>query len=103
MSRWYRQGDRIEAVVKHLLTHQETIMATLADIQAAVAAEKTEEDKIVAFLGTLSAEMKDLADKLTAALAANDPAAAQAVVDQLTANTAVLDQALTAFTPSPTP
>ena len=73
-------------------------MATLADITAAVAAEKTVEDSVVALLQTLSADLK-------AALASNDPAAMQAVVDQIDANAKALADAVSANTPAapPTP
>jgi hypothetical protein len=76
-----------------ILSNQEKIMATLADIQAAVAAEKTVEDSVVALLGQISQQLKD-------AIAANDPAAMQAVVDQIDANTAALSKAVTDNTPT---
>ena len=75
-----------------IISNQEKIMATLADIQAAVAAERTVEDSVVTLLQTLSADLK-------AAIAANDPAAMQAVVDTIDQNTAALSAAVTANTP----
>jgi hypothetical protein len=77
-----------------ILNNQEKMMATLADIQAAVAAEKTVEDSVVALLGQISQQLKD-------AIAANDPAAMQAVVDQIDANTKALSDAVTANTVTP--
>ncbi len=71
-------------------------MATLADIQAAVAAEKTVEDSAVLLL-------TDLHSELVAAMAANDPVALQSVVDSLGANTATLAAAIAANTAPPPP
>lgn len=68
-----------------------TEMATLADIQAAVAAEKTVEDSAITLLTQIHQALVD-------ALAANDPAAVQAVVDQLAANTTALAAAVSANT-----
>lgn len=69
-------------------------MATLADVQAAVRAERTVEDSIVVLLNQLAQMLKD-------AIAANDPAAMQAVVDDLTKNAADMSAAITANTPTP--
>lgn len=72
-------------------------MATLTDIQAAVAAETTVEQSVITLLGTLSTDLQ-------AAIAADDPAALQAVVDTITQNSAALAAAVTANTPAaPTP
>lgn len=68
-------------------------MATLADITAAVTAEKTVDDSIVALLNSIAQQLKD-------AIANNDPAAMQAVVDQITANSKELSDAVTANTPA---
>jgi hypothetical protein len=88
---------RIYRLFATVIYNQERIMATLADIQAAVAAEKTVEDSVVALLGQISQQLKD-------AIAANDPAAMQAVVDQIDAHTQALSDAVTANTPAaPTP
>jgi hypothetical protein len=84
---------RIERVVNQLHTEGHEIMATLADIQAAVAAEKTVEDSVITLLGQISQQLKD-------AIAANDPAAMQAVVDQIDANAKSLSDAVTANTPA---
>lgn len=81
-------------------------MATLADIQAALSAEKTEEDKIVGLLQQVRADNAALAADLAAAIAANDPAALQAVADQMNANTAAMQAAETALVgqaPQPAP
>lgn len=72
-------------------------MATLADIQAAVAAEQTVEESIITLLNQISQQLKD-------AIAANDPAAMQTVVDQIDANRQRLADAVTANTSAaPTP
>jgi lysozyme len=67
------------------------IMATLADIQAAVAAEKTVEDSVLALLTSLEQQLKD-------AIAANDPAAMQAVVDDINAHKQAMADAVAANT-----
>jgi hypothetical protein len=89
-----------DAVVAKLLPlfqvvqQEETqIMATIADIQAAVANETTVEQGVITLLGQLSQELQ-------AAIAANDPAAMQAVVDQINANSANLAAAVQANTPA---
>jgi len=69
-------------------------MATLADIQAAVAAEKTVEDSVLALLSGLAQQLKD-------AIASNDHVAMQAVVDSLNTNAAAMAAAVTANTPTP--
>lgn len=84
--------------VKCMLTFQleqgELIMASLADITAAVAAETTVEASVVALLTQLSADLQ-------AALANNDPVAMQAVVDSINANAAAMAAAVAANTPAP--
>lgn len=90
---WCPQLDRIERKLDLVLAKETKEMATIADIQAAVTAEKTVEDSVVTLLQTLSADLK-------AALAANDPAALQAVVDSINTNAAALAAAVTANTPA---
>jgi hypothetical protein len=93
--RWYPRSpySRLADAIAIVIAQQDSIMATLADITAAVAAERTVEDSIVTLLGTLSADLK-------AAIAANDPAAMQAVVDTIDANKKVLSDAITTNTPA---
>lgn len=69
------------------------IMATLDDLVAEVAAEKTLDDSIIALINGLSAQLQ-------AALASNDPAKVQAVLDGMKANAASLASALAANTPA---
>lgn len=71
-------------------------MANQADLMAALAAEKSEEDKIVGLLQAVRADNVSLAAQLAAAIAANDPAALQAILDQMNANTAAMQAAETA-------
>lgn len=69
-------------------------MATLADIQAAVAAEQTVETSVITLLGQLSMELQ-------AAIDSEDPVAMQAVVTAINTNAAALSAAITANTPAP--
>lgn len=85
--------DAILKVVKNILGKEVEQMATISDVQAKVTAEKTVVDSAVTLLGNLSQMLKD-------ALAANDPAAVQAVIDAIDANTNELANAVTANTPA---
>lgn len=72
-------------------------MATLADIQAAETAEAVAIDSVLTEIAKLQAD-------LAAAQAGGaDPAAMQAIVDQIHANTAKLTASLPPVTPTPTP
>ena len=84
------------AVLFYLYRMEKRIMASLADIQADVTAEKTVVDSAVALLAGLSQQLKD-------ALAANDPKTIQAIIDGIDANKAALAVAVTANTPPPAP
>jgi hypothetical protein len=83
--------------IEHLLgvshDRQETIMATLDDLKAAVQRETDVETSVVSLLNGISQQLKD-------AQAANDPAAIQAVIDQIDANTKTMSDAVTANTPA---
>jgi hypothetical protein len=83
--------DQVLALVRQIAQQETAEMATLTDVETAVAAERTVEDSVVTLLNGLAAQLK-------AALAANDPAAVQAVVDQITANTQAMSAAVTANT-----
>lgn len=69
------------AMIIHLIDKQEAMMATLADVTAAVARNTDAEDAALVYL-------KDIAQKLKDAIAANDPAALDALVASIDANTA---------------
>lgn len=83
-------NDRLAALSRKLdriLTNQETIMATLEDLKAAVARETDAEQSVITLLQGISQQLKD-------AKAANDPAAIDAVIAQIDANTAKLGAAV---------
>lgn len=67
-------------------------MATIAELQASVSRVTDAEDAVLALLAGIAQQLKD-------AIAANDPAAIQAVVNQLDANAAKLAEAVVANTP----
>lgn len=71
----------------------QSLMATITDVQTAVANETTVEQSAITLLQQLS-------QMLQAALAANDPAQVQAVVDQINANAQALSDAVAANTPA---
>jgi len=72
-------------------------MATIQDVQTAVANQSTVEDSVVTLLNGINQQLKD-------AIASNNPAALDAVVASITANTTKLSDAVTANTPvTPTP
>ena len=83
----------IYADVKTLRQQQETKMA-ISDIEAAVSRQGTVVDRAIELLERLSAELK-------AAIAAQDPAALQALADQIDANTQRLADAVAAGSPPP--
>jgi hypothetical protein len=81
----------MERLLRQVIRNQERIMATLQDVRDAVARQTTVEQSVVTLLGQISQQLKD-------AIAANDPAALQAVVDQIDANTKTLSDAVLANT-----
>ncbi len=83
-------------LLKEILHKENKIMATIQDVQAAVAAESTVDDSIIALLNGIVQQLKD-------AQASGDPAALDAVVQGIQANTAKLQAAVTANTPAPAP
>jgi DNA-binding FadR family transcriptional regulator len=88
--------DTLIGMVNQLLQQEKIIMAGLDDITAAVAAETTVLESAETLLASLH-------DQLVAALASSDPAAIQAVVDQIGTNTAALAAAVAANTPAAPP
>jgi hypothetical protein len=95
------QGSQNQSAVLKLLTDiatsilnlKETTMATLADIQAAVAAENSVVQSAVTLLQGLKAQ-------LDAAIASNDPAALAQLSSDIQAQTAALSAAVAANTPA---
>lgn len=79
-----------------ILQKDDQIMATIDDLKAAVAAETSVEQSVIALLGNLAQQLKD-------AIAANDPAALDAVVASVEANTKALSDAVAANTPAAPP
>lgn len=87
-------GDSENPLLKLILTKLETVMASIADVVAKVAALKTVEDSVVALLA-------DLKTRLDAAIAAGaDPVALQALSDDLGNQAQRLADAVVANTPS---
>jgi hypothetical protein len=84
---------RIERMLGNLHERQELIMATLEDLKASVQKNSDAEASVVTLLSGISQQLKD-------AQAANDPAALQAVIDQIDANTASAAAAVVANTPA---
>jgi hypothetical protein len=84
---------RIERKLDLILDNQEYIMATMEDLKASVQKNTDAEASVIALLKGISQQLKD-------AQAANDPAAIQAVIDQIDANTAAAAAAVVANTPA---
>lgn len=84
---------RVDWRLALLLQKANFIMATLADLQAEVAAVKTVEDSAEALIAGLAQQLKD-------ALAQNDPAAIQAVIDSLESSKGALAAAVAQNTPA---
>jgi tRNA threonylcarbamoyladenosine modification (KEOPS) complex Pcc1 subunit len=87
---------KLDQILAALTRMEITIMATLKDIQDAVAAENTVVDSAITLLTQIH-------DELAAAIAANDPAALQAVVDSINAEKQKLADAVVANTPAAPP
>ena len=80
-------------MIRKIKRNEDEIMVSLADIKAKVEAEKTVEDSMVALLQSINQQLKD-------AIANDDPAAMQEIVDMLDNNTRVMSEAVTANTPA---
>lgn len=83
--------DRLDTVLSRL----ETMMATMDDVRAKVAALETVQDSAIALINGISAQLRDLA--ATGATAA----ALGQLADQLDADAVKLAAAVTANTPAP--
>lgn len=68
-------------------------MATIQDLTSHIEAQTSVEDGVITLLQTISQQLKD-------AQASNDPAAIQAAIDQIDANTKKLSDAVVANTPA---
>jgi hypothetical protein len=90
-----REGALILSNLSTLNAKVDTIMATVADVQAALAANETREATIIGLLQTEAQSLKDTQAQLAAAIAGgSDAAALQAVVDKMTADAASMDAAI---------
>lgn len=90
----YRNPQWLQLYFLHELNIKvNQLMATIQDVQAAVAAESTVDDSIIALLNGIIQQLKD-------AQASNDPAALDAVVASIQANTKKLSDAVSANTPA---
>ena len=101
---WFRSRKRIEDKLDAILNNQfnilkgiERMALDISKLQAAVAAETTVEQSAVTLIGTLAGEIQTL---INASGNTVDPAALQALVDQMTASQASLAAAVTANTPA---
>ena len=83
---------RIEQQLNQLLTGETRQMATLDDVRTAIAGETSVVNAVTALLQQLSAQLK-------AALAAEDPAAIQSLIDEINTNANSLANAVAANTP----
>src|SRR5206468_12873247 len=96
--RLVEQLDRIERKCDQLLVQlsrqENTLMATLDDVQADVTAQTTVVASAVTLLQGLSAQ-------LAAAIASGDPARIQAIKDAIDSNTTTLAAAVAANTTTP--
>lgn len=84
---------RFMALLEGIFQREGTILATIEEVQAAVAAEGTVVDSVVTLLGGISQQLAD-------AIAQNDPVALQAVVDSINAQSQTLADAVVANTPA---
>lgn len=101
-------NDLTHAIRSEIMPSIKDIQDKVAAVQASVAAEQTVDQSVVTLLQGLSATVASLKQQLADAIAAgSDPAAIQAVLDNLNAaqssidqNTADLSAAVTANTPA---
>lgn len=81
---------RLEGLITR---NQERLMATIAELTAAVTRNTDVDESVLAMVTGIVQQLKD-------AQAQNDPAAIAALITQLDANTAKMSEAVTANTPS---
>ena len=84
--------DLVLNLLIYVLNKENYIMATIQDINAAIAAESSVDDSIITLLNGIVQQLKD-------AQASNDPAALDTVIAGITANTKKIQDAVTANTP----
>ena len=88
-----RRLDAMSTKLDLIHNRQETIMTVMDDLNAAVQRNTDAEAGVVTLLQGISQQLKD-------AQAANDPAAIQAVITRIDANTAAAAAAVVANTPA---
>jgi hypothetical protein len=80
-------------MIRKIKRNEDQIMLSLNDIEAKVEAEKTVEDSMMVLLDSINQQLKE-------AIANDDPAAMQEIVDMLDNNTRVMAEKVTANTPA---
>jgi hypothetical protein len=91
----YLFNNKLDSIINlliHVIHKENYIMATIQDVNAAVAAESSVDDSIITLLNGIVQQLKD-------AQASNDPAALDVVIAGITANTKKIQDAVTANTP----
>jgi hypothetical protein len=86
-----RWAQTLREMVSRVLANQETIMATMADLEAAVTRNTDVDESVVTLLAGISQQLKD---------AQADPAKIAEVIAKLDANTQKMAEAVTANTPA---
>ncbi len=90
-------------ILHHVLVNRTILLATRTEIMTTLADVKAAADAVQAAVVTAVASMDNLAVKLAAALAVTptDPAALQAIADELTATASTLNAAVAKDDPAP--
>ena len=94
-------NTRIERRLSRMDREGDSVMATLADLIAEVARTKGIAASVKTAVDGLKAKVAELTAALEAAMAANDPVAMQAVVDELKATNNELDALAPAIVANP--
>jgi hypothetical protein len=96
--------NQMWAVVNGLSTKVDKVMATIADVQAALSANETREATIIQLLGQEKQQLADTKALLEAAIASGaDPAALQTIVDKMTTDGTNMDAAIASINPPAAP
>jgi multidrug resistance efflux pump len=92
----------LSAQLATLNTKVTSIMASIADVQAALAANESKEATIIGLLQTEAQLQKDTLAQLTALQSAGtvDPVALDGIVAKMTADSASMDAAIASITPT---
>ncbi len=89
----YHHNDETARLISKLIKKVDKIMATMQELTASVQRNTDVDESVLTLISGISTQLKD-------AQASNDPAAIQAVIDQLDANTKRMADAVTANTPA---